>query len=159
MDGALMIVNLLDINGNTIGTLDIPDGSSQDFINAQLAIYSYVVPAPVVLTEQQIIQNDIVNAQAFGDQLLLNYGTQNVILGISTQPAMSVAVSTYLGNLLNLLSGGSLLGAVDQINTYIADTSSTKTALSPFVTNDVLYNYLNQIQTYLQIPLTANPGQ
>jgi hypothetical protein len=30
--------------------------------------------------------------------------------------------------------------------------------LSPFVTNDTLYSTLNQIQTYLDIPLTPNPG-
>lgn len=30
--------------------------------------------------------------------------------------------------------------------------------LSPFVTNDILYNYLNQIQTWLGITLTPNPG-
>lgn len=30
--------------------------------------------------------------------------------------------------------------------------------LAPFITNDTLYATLNQIQTYLEIPLTPNPG-
>lgn len=108
-------------------------------------------------TEEQEIQAAIQAAMTFGQQLIVQYSAQNVAAGV-TQAGQTQAVANYLGPMINYLITGSLYAAVEQINTYIADTSSTKTGLSPFVTNDILYAYLNQIQTYLKIPLTTNPG-
>lgn len=108
-------------------------------------------------TQAQQIQAAIQAAMTFGQQLIVQYSAQNVAAGI-TQAGQTQAVANYLGPMINYLITGSLYAAIDQINTYIADTSSTKIGLSPFVTNDILYSYLNQIQTYLKITLTPNPG-
>lgn len=106
---------------------------------------------------QQRIQNSIALAMDFGNDLILQFGAENVLLGISAQPAQSIALSNYLSSLLNLLSSGSLYGAIDQINIYIADTSDDKANLSPYVTNTILYKYLNIIQAWLNISQTPNP--
>lgn len=108
-------------------------------------------------TTQQIVQASILNAQTFGNSLLLQYAAQNVLAGI-TQAGQTIPVSDYLENLYNYLSAGSLYAGIQEINELIADTSDAKAALSPFLTNDVMYTYLNKIQTYLGIPLTPNPG-
>ena len=75
-----------------------------------------------------------------------------------TQAGQTLPVMNYMAQLTLCLSTGSLYEALTQIGTMIADTSSTKTSLSPFVTNDILYTYLNLIQTYLGLTLTLNPG-
>jgi len=102
-------------------------------------------------------QSLVSEAMAFGNQLILQFAAQNIAAGI-TQTGQTLNVINYTTNLSASLSSGSLYVALVQIETMIADTSSTKISLSPFITNDILYSFLNQIQTWLEIPLTPNPG-
>lgn len=116
--------------------------------------------APDVPMPQTAIEEYTALVQAamdFGQALTVQYATQNVMAGI-TQAGQTQAVLTYTTNLYNYLSTGSLYVAISELENMIADTSETKAALAPFVTNDILYTYLNQIQGYLDIPLTVNPG-
>ena len=149
-----MIHNIIDVNGNTIGTLELPDSYTSDQVAAALAIYTYVPPAP---TTQQRVSSAIQSSIDFGNALMLEFSTDNVLKGI-TQAGQTQAVANYLANLLNYISSGSMYAAITEINNLIADTSTTKQNLSPFITNDVLYAYLNKIQAFLNLPLTANPG-
>jgi hypothetical protein len=96
-------------------------------------------------------------AASFGLQLANTFAATNAQMGI-TQAGLTGAVLSYTNNLYSAITTGSLYEAITIINAMIADTSSTKTNLSPFITNDILYSYLNQIQTWLEIPLTPNPG-
>lgn len=102
-------------------------------------------------------QELVEEASAFGNQLILQFAAQNVAFGI-TQAGQTLNVLNYADALNTSLSSGSLYVAIAQIEGMIADTSTAKTSLSPFITNDILYSYLNQIQTWLDIPLTVNPG-
>jgi hypothetical protein len=43
-------------------------------------------------------------------------------------------------------------------NSATVNLSGGINTLAPFVTNNTLYSTMNQIQTYLNLPLTANPG-
>ena len=146
--------NILDASGNVIGTIEFSDDTSADQINAALALYTYSVPT---LTPQEIVQASIQRAIDFGAQLMLEFSAENVLKGI-TQAGQTVAVSNYLTNLLNYISSGSLVAAITELNILIADTSAVKAGLAPFITNSVLYTYLNKIQSFLNIPLTQNPG-
>jgi hypothetical protein len=127
--------------------------SSEDQTTLNSILSAYVNSLPI----ETIIQRSISNAQNFGNSLLLEYAAQNVLAGI-TQAGQTIPVSNYLANLYNYLSAGSLYAGIQEINNLIADTSDAKAALSPFLTNDIMYTYLNKIQTYLGIPLTPNPG-
>jgi hypothetical protein len=149
-----MIENILDANGNIIGTLEVPDGTDPTVVSEMLALYAYV---PTAMSSVQIVSNSISQAMQFGQGLIIQFAAQNVLSGI-TQSGQTIAVATYLQPLGYLLNSGSLYGAITVINSLIADTSTTKTNLAPFVTNNILYNYLNQIQTWLGLPLTINPG-
>jgi hypothetical protein len=113
-------------------------------------------PAPAENTVE-IYTTLVQNAITFGNALIVQFATQNVMAGI-TQAGQTQAVLAYAGLLYTYLSTGSLYVAIAEIETMIADTSSTKTALAPFITNNVLYSYLNQIQGYLGLPITPNPG-
>jgi hypothetical protein len=108
-------------------------------------------------TQATTISDLLINAQTFGQGLINQYAAQNIVAGI-TQAGQTLAVQSYLNLLADMLYTGSLYGAIQVIEQLIADTSSTKTSLSPFVTNTILYTYLNQIQTYLGVALTPNPG-
>lgn len=108
-------------------------------------------------TTQQIVQKSILSAQTFGNNLLLQFAADNVLAGI-TQANKTIVVSDYLEDLYNYISAGSLYASIQKVNELIADTSDNKANCSPFITNAVLYTYMNKIQTYLGVPLTANPG-
>ena len=113
--------------------------------------------APPAYPSPEYFQMVVSNAIAFGNSLIVQYAAQNVSLGI-TQAGKTAAVMNYMNLLTSCLSTGSLYEAINQMNVILADTSDTKTNLAPFVTNNTIYFYLNQIQTYLGIPLTPNPG-
>ena len=51
MVGVIMITsNILDVNGNIIGTLEMPDGTDPTVIAAQLAMYASAPPPVIVPT-------------------------------------------------------------------------------------------------------------
>ena len=167
------VINTLELEDSSLIYLFQNDHNGVPYDSLQLLDNMYPQPgigwtfdnivwnAPdAVVTNQSAIQiytTLVTNAVAFGQSLTIQFATQNVMAGI-TQAGQTQAVLTYAANLYTYLSTGSLYVAISEIETMIADTSSTKTALSPFITNDILYVYLNQIEGYLGIPLTANPG-
>jgi hypothetical protein len=100
--------------------------------------------------------NPAINQQ-FGNQILLSFNNNNINAGIYAA-GQTAAFLSYTSQLYSFLSSGYLNDSIDTFTTMIADTSTDKTNLSPFITNDILYAYLNQIQTFLGITLTVNPG-
>lgn len=149
-----MIEDILDVNGNVIGQIELPDDSTSDQIAAALAIYTYQIP---IVPVAQVVANSISAAATFGNQLIFQFAANNVLTGI-TQAGKTIPVALYLQTLGYYLRSGSLYAAITEIQNLIADTSDAKAALSPFITNAILYNYMNQIQVYLNAPVTPNPG-
>jgi hypothetical protein len=111
----------------------------------------------IFIPTQAYYQAVVGAAIAFGNQMIVQAAAQNVSLGI-TQAGQTLAMMNYCSILITCLSTGSLYQAITQLGIMIADTSSAKTSLSPFITNDILYSCMNQIQGYLGLPLTPNPG-
>ena len=132
-----------------------------DYVDADNTIvqnyWSSATAATFQASPSQQVTNAIGAAMEFGTQMLMQFATQNVMAGI-TQSGKTQACIDYCHELAHCLITGSLYAAINQINTMIADTSTTKANLSPFITNNVLYVFLNKVQTYLGLPLTANPG-
>jgi hypothetical protein len=142
------------------------------YISANSSTYQYIIDVTNSSLPPQIgwgyngtsfipslsyFQTLLQDAANFGLQLANTFAATNAQMGI-TQAGLTGAVLSYTSNLYSAITTGSLYEAITIINGMIADTSSTKTSLSPFITNDILYSYLNQIQTWLEIPLTPNPG-
>lgn len=113
--------------------------------------------APPVYPSQEYFQAIVAAATAFGVQIITQAAARNISMGI-TQAGQTIPVMEYCAPLITSLFTGSLYAAISQLNAMIADTSTAKTSLAPFITNSSLYLTLNQIQTYLGIPLTPNPG-
>jgi hypothetical protein len=150
----MITVDILDVHGSIIGELEFPEGTSQDVIDAQLAMYAAPVVTP---TSIQRVSSSIADAVKFGNSLIIQYAASNVLIGI-TVAGKTQLVADYFADLSYYLKSGSLYAAVNEINRMIADTSDAKTALNPYVTNNILYSNLNLIQDYLVLPRTPNPG-
>lgn len=144
---------LIDSYGNAIGSVTVLEADS-DLLAALVALHAWV---PIPPTTIQLVTGSIASAADFGNQLIFQFAAQNVLLGI-TQAGKTIPVALYLQTLGYYLRSGSLYAAITEMGNLIADTSDDKAALSPYITNNVLYSYLNEIQTYLNIPLTQNPG-
>lgn len=141
--------DVLDSHGNVLGQLSFPEGTSEDIWIEKIAEYA-VSHTPTVT---QIVDAAILSAIQFGTGLADQYKRENVFMGI-TQAGKTHDVLKYLHFAVHCMESGSLYGAIDEINILIADTSDTKAALSPFVTNDRMTYYKNAIQAYLKVPLT-----
>lgn len=92
----------------------------------------------------------------FGNTIIVQFATQNVMSGI-TQAGKTLPLLGYCSNLYLYLSSGSLYVAISELQRMIDDTSDDKAELAPFITNSILYSYMNKIQSYLGISLTPNP--
>ena len=159
-DPSLISLFSIDQNGNTYDSLVQIDnivpqpGIGWTFDNVN---WNPPTPIPTSQTLVDIYTAVVQNAINFGQALIVQFATQNVMAGI-TQSGKTQAMLNYCSNLYVCLSSGSLYAAIDGLNTMITDTGSDKTNLSPFITNNILYAYMNQIQAYLKISLTPNPG-
>jgi hypothetical protein len=165
------------INNNTVVNIIVLNNASQ--ISTFSAGFQYfvqidqLVPEPEIgwtydgnifspsliqgTTPMQIAIASIQAASDFGESIIVQFAAQNALAGI-TQAGQTQAVINYTLNLSQCLYTGSLYAAIDALNVMLQDNSPTKQALAPFVTNDVIYTYLNAIQSYLEIPLSVNPG-
>ena len=159
-DASLLPLFSADQNGNPydsvvqIDTLSPQPGIGWTFNNVNWC------PPPQAASAQatvDIYTQLVQNAITFGQALIVQFATQNVMAGI-TQAGKTQAVLTYSSDLYTYLTTGSLYVALSEIETMIADTSDEKVALAPFISNAILYGYLNQIQLYLGVPVTPNPG-
>lgn len=113
-------------------------------------------PTPISITPPTQLQVAITSIQAasdFGQNIIYQFAASNALAGI-TASGQTGAVVQYTNNLSQCLYTGSLYLALTVMNGMLNDTSAAKTACAPFITNTIIKNYMNQIQTYLGIPLT-----
>lgn len=140
-----MTRNILNYNGICIGTLSLPDETTEDQWTDVLAIYAAPPPMP---TLQQIVEAKLEAAIAFGTKMVTDAATQNVIDGV-TAAGKYKDVSDFLQNLGRYLREGSLLAAIDEI-TLLTETDIPET-VQPFVTAEKLIAAQGRIQSFLGI--------
>lgn len=145
-----MIKNILNNSGVVIGTLELPDDTSDSVWAEKLSLYAAVPQSP---TLPQIVAKSLQTAQGFGESLITDFKVNNVLLGI-TASGKTRAVASFLTEMLAACSTGSLYMAIAICDEILANTSAEKTNLAPFVTNDIITQYKNQIQDYLILPRT-----
>jgi hypothetical protein len=85
----------------------------------------------------------IKQAMTFGHNLIAEFGAGNVIAQLT--PIQVAGVAQKLLNVQLLLLSGSLYTAIAALQGLVPDA---------ILTTAVIKNYTNQIQTYLEIPLT-----
>lgn len=99
----------------------------------------------------EYVQSVITAAITFGNQLVISFAAENVLLGI-TQTNKTKEVSDYLANVLRYIQSGSLYEVINEINRL--ETEGLPSELSPFVTTSRLLSFKNKVEAYLGIPLS-----
>jgi hypothetical protein len=106
---------------------------------------------PVTCTFSQPLtqsQSIITDCMIYGNQIVLDWNAMNLV-GNIYGAGQTIPFLTYVNQLYQLMSLGYLSDANDMMTTMINDVSPTKTNLSPFLTNDILYTFQIQIQAFL----------
>jgi 6-pyruvoyl-tetrahydropterin synthase len=118
-----------------------------DYVNSYWSsITSQTESTPNAEEQLEYVKTIIKNAVQFGQDLIITFAAENVSQGI-TQAGKTRAVATYLANIQVLLNGGSLYGALDEIDDLV--TAGIPSDLSPFITEQRLLNYKEIIEEYL----------
>lgn len=105
---------------------------------------------PVAFTQQEQIQKIISDAISFGTQLISEFAAQNVIIGI-TQDNMTGVVRKNMREVIDALSTGSLYDAIYEARLISSDKKDLK-----YITDTRLLQFINKIETYLNIPLSSS---
>lgn len=124
--------------------------SPADFAAAMALIDLTAYNVATAPTADQIVNAVVEAAKAFGEKIVKEFKTENVLMGI-TQQGKTVAVTKYLHWIEHHTLGGSLYAALEEIAAKQAE--GLPTDLAPFITNDRLNGFKNKIKTYLGIPL------
>lgn len=97
---------------------------------------------------KETVRNAISNAINFGNTLIKDFATENVLMGI-TQAGKTKAVADYLSDIMRYSQSGSLYEVINQIDFLISE--GIPLDLSPFVTEARLLDFKQQIQNFLGV--------
>lgn len=87
-------------------------------------------------------------ATAFGQQLMVKFTAENVILGI-TQDGKTGEVLTKMAPVIAAMQSGSLYEAIERAKAIPASSYDSK-----YITHDRLYSFINEIEAYLGVQLS-----
>jgi hypothetical protein len=117
--------------------------------------YNGTTFSPPAINAQALAEQSVTNAVNFGQALITQFAAANSVAGIENSSGATLAVLSYTADLSQCLFTGSLLAALSMMEEMLIDSSSAKTACSPYITNAIITSYMNQIQSYLGLPLTS----
>lgn len=133
--------SILDEHGNVIGQLSLPDETTEEIWAETLALYT---PAPVHVDPSDIVKAKIRAARVFGQDLIYQYGTHNVMSGFTVEQIQSIMDRTT--RIVAALTTGSLYVAIAELNAIETDDI--------VITPDVIKTYRNKIEDFLGIART-----
>lgn len=125
-----------DVNIETNAVLSSPDET----------ILNDLITNHTTSDTSQIIESSIQAAVEFGEKLMIEFSTENVLMGI-TQAGKTKAVLDYLTSVKNAVDTGSLYVAMDEIDALIA--AGIPVDLDPFVTQTRLETFKQKIVDFL----------
>lgn len=136
-----MFPTFLGITMDQRGTVIILTENPTDEIITQIESIT-----PPNASAQSQVQMIISNAINFGNKLIVEFATENVIMGI-TQDNMTKIVRQRMSEVINALQTGSLYDAINEAKA-IPDTFKD----GKYITNTRLLQFINKIETYLNLP-------
>ena len=107
-----------------------------------------IIDNHIINYSAQEVKKIVENAVAFGQNLIIEFATENVLMGI-TQAGKTKVVADYLQNVMRYAQSGSLYEVINEVNYLINETVPEN--LSPFVTEVRLNSFKSKIETYLGI--------
>lgn len=104
--------------------------------------------AQKIQQESQIkyVQGLVENSMAFGLQLIADFATENVLMGI-TQANKTKEVADYLSDVMRYLQAGSLYEVINEINSL--NTVGHPTTLAPFITTERMNQFKQRVVDFL----------
>lgn len=128
-----------------------------DTIGAQISIYfnteltseQQAQLATIVANhsiQQETITAIIKSARGFGTEIIVEFATENVMLGI-TQDGMTGTVRRHCSEVIDCLITGSLYDAINEIKAIPVENRDSK-----YLTPERLTKFCNKIEDYLGIP-------
>lgn len=125
--------NILDLNGNVIGTVSYPEGTAESVWAAALSAYA-VPPEPSPETRARCA---ILCAMEFGMGLIADFGARNVVAGLNEAEVAGIAAK--LSSVQALLMSGSLKTAKLAIAAVTPDAYITQAVKDEFTDRINLY--------------------
>ena len=121
--------------------------STQELYAGALAQLSAIVPAnkPAQLQVEDAIREAI----SFGQDLIITFAAENVLLGV-TQAGKTQDVRSATADAVSALATGSLYDAIAAVRAIpVEDKDAT------FITDARMLGFINKIETYLNLPLST----
>lgn len=122
--------------------------STQELYSGALAQLDAIVPANIPAQKQ--VEALISQAIYFGNQLVIEFAAQNVLMGI-TQAGMTATVRAVTGSVMLALQTGSLYDAIQECRDIAPSDMD-----GVFITEARLLTFVHKIETYLGIPLSSS---
>lgn len=94
----------------------------------------------------QNVKSVIEGAMRFGNQMIIEYASENVLMGI-TQAGKTKAVADYLSDVVRYMQTGSLYEVIHEIDRLKSEGIPSN--LSPFVTDERLEQFKQKVVNYL----------
>lgn len=111
----------------------------------QQATLSSIVTNHVPVTSEEQVREIIQNSIIFGNDLMIQFATENVLMGI-TQAGKTKLIADTLKDVAYYLSTGSLYEVLSAIDEVVVTE-----AMAPFITTERLATFKSKIETYLGI--------
>lgn len=96
------------------------------------------------------IEDKYLEAKAFGESIMKEFATENIVMGI-TQDGMTSVVRKAMTEVILALTTASLYDAIAEAKAIPADKKDAK-----YITDARLLQFINKIETYLQLPLSTS---
>lgn len=98
------------------------------------------------LTIQEEVKIKVSSAIEFGNSLIIDFASENVLMGI-TQAGKTKDVADYLADLMRYAQTGSLYEVINEVDRLIAD--GLPVDLEPFITEARMNTFRQQVVDYL----------
>lgn len=135
---SLPLVDVVD-SGEEVVVVFSQDINDSNDINVIIANHQH-------LSVQEQVKASVQAAIDFGQELILNFASENVLMGI-TQAGKTKDVADYLADVTRYAQTGSLYEVINEIDRLIA--AGLPTDLEPFVTLNRLNAFKANIQGFL----------
>lgn len=129
--------DVLDPQENVIGTIELPSDTEEPAWEDSLGAYSTPIPSPTI---QAIVKGKITSAMEFGKYLMLEVGTDNILLGLNTEQIISMIID--YGHIKAMLDSGSL---------YTALTAIEAVQPTEIMTQQRIDKYAGMLKSFLRI--------
>lgn len=126
------------------------DEPSTDDVQIVSYYWSSLISTSFNPTPTEIVTGIINEARIFGMDLIVNFATENVLLGI-TQMGMTGQVRKATAEVVSALNTGSLYDAITEARAIPAEDKDSR-----FVTNARLLSFINKIEAHLGITLSTS---